>query len=113
MGDYEYISAGKNNQQLSLNADKSISYTEHTETAMETQDSVGRGTWCIRKHTTGLFVDVRLEELRKEMKFKVKPLVPGIGDGVHVESNVMIPIEIEKLQAKAKFGAHKWRVRAK
>jgi len=27
------------------------------------------------------------------MKFKVKPLVPGIGDGVHVENNVMIPIE--------------------
>merc|ERR1712232_396555 len=108
VGNYEYIKPGsmeKSTQKLTLNSDGSAIYSENGSTAMEEFSSNGKGTWKIE----GQVCRVYLDELQKEMRFKVKTNVPGIEDGSVLKKNVIIPIQVEALEKAPKHGTNKWR----
>ena len=107
-GGYEDIKPSsweKSTQTLELRADGTCSYTEVGKTSMEEFVSSGDGTWDCK----GGVVAVNIRNLVKEMKFKTKPLVPGIGDGTAEQGNVIIPITATELQNAPKHGTNKWR----
>jgi len=72
---------------------------------MEEWTATGHGTWNIEGEVCRVF----LAELNKEMKFKVKTLVPGIEDGTANRQNVVIPITVNELVNAPKHGSNKWR----
>merc|ERR1712137_376204 len=97
VGDYEYVKPGsmtKSTQKLSLKADHSVTYSEEGKTGMEEFTATGTGTWSIE----GAVCRVVLAHLKKEMRFKVKTLVPGIEDGSVDKHNVVIPINVSELE---------------
>mmetsp|Transcript_13121 Transcript_13121/g.52333 ORF Transcript_13121/g.52333 Transcript_13121/m.52333 type:complete len:193 (+) Transcript_13121:52-630(+) len=109
VGRYEYVKPSsweKSTQTLELRADGSCSYKEVASTNMENYETTGDGKWDV----SGGVVRVNLPALVKNMKFKTKPLVPGIGDGSATMTNVAIPIHEEELLNAPKFGSNKWRI---
>uniref|UniRef100_A0A7S4K691 Uncharacterized protein n=1 Tax=Paramoeba aestuarina TaxID=180227 RepID=A0A7S4K691_9EUKA len=110
IGTYEYVKpAEKHTQTLVIKEDGTCTYDEVGETRMEKWSSKGQGTWHIESSPNGDVVRVVIEELTKDMFFKIKTNVRGIEDGTSVQNNVSIPIFYKELAEAKNFGSHKWR----
>jgi hypothetical protein len=105
-GEYEYVKPGsdKLTQHLTLRADHTVSFTEHTDTSLEVTDSKGEGTWAIE----GEQLKVVLATLTKTMKLKRPSMIPGIESGTATTANVAMPltVKVQCFSPRPPFSSH-------
>ena len=105
VGDYEYIKPKQSVENLTLRADRTVTYEEKGDNGLETYVTSGNGHWEL---SNGI-VKVSFAQLRKEMNVKGLKIVPGIESGVAFTDNVVFQITENELANAPKHGTHKWR----
>merc|ERR1711907_797134 len=116
VGKYDYFQPGSLNQwtqTLTLNADGTGSYWEKIETKQDTVTREGAGSWRIEESEKGPEMYLEMKTLKKVTKSKMMQLVPGLGDSVKEDNNVIIGVLVDKLPnapPAASKQTNKWRL---